>query len=135
MAVSTQPRRAAVVNPGAGGKRTDILGLLRKVGGGYIVRRLAKALFTIFFVTSLTFFVVRLMPGSPVDAYIAKQMGEYGISYTDAAAAASALFAINPSEPLYQQYFTYLGRLVQGDLGKSLVSSGAPVSRIILQFL
>src|SRR3712207_6894297 len=33
------------------------------------------------------------------------------------------------------QYFTYLGRLVQGDLGKSLVSSGAPVSRIILQYL
>ena len=75
------------------------------------------------FVTTLTFFVVRLMPGSPVDAYIAKQVGEFGVSYIDAAAQAESLFAINPSKPLYQQYFTYLGRLVQGNLGKSLVSS------------
>ena len=75
------------------------------------------------------------MPGSPVDAYIAKQVGEFGVSYIDAAAQAESLFAINPSKPLYQQYFTYLGRLVQGNLGKSLVSSWAPVSRIILQYL
>jgi len=109
--------------------------MLGRVGSNYAVRRVAKALFTIFFVTTLTFFAIRLMPGSPVDAYIAKQMGEYGMSYIDAAAAASALFSINPSEPLYQQYFTYLGRLSHGNLGKSLVSSGAPVSRIILQYL
>lgn len=135
MAVSTQPRRAAVVNPDASGKRTDILGLLRKISGAYLVRRIFKALFTILFVTSLTFFVVRLMPGSPVDAYIAKQIAEYGVSYTDAAASAAALFAINPSEPLVVQYFTYLSRLFRGDLGKSLVSSGAPVKQIILQYL
>jgi len=115
--------------------RPAIGAAIGRVTNSYLVRRLAKAFFTIFFVTTLTFFVVRLMPGSPVDAYIAKQMGEYGISYTDASAAASALFAINPSEPLYQQYFSYLGRLVHGDLGKSLTSSGATVRGIILQFL
>lgn len=131
MAVSTQPRRAT--SAGSGG--VDVLGLLRGFANSYLARRIFKALFTVFFVTSLTFFVVRLMPGSPVEAYIAKQIAEYGISYTDAAAQAEALFAINPSEPIYMQYFTYLGRLVQGDLGKSLVSSGAPVSRIILQYL
>lgn len=105
------------------------------VANSYIARRLYKAIFTVFFVTSLSFFVIRLMPGSPIDAYIAKQIAEYGVSYTDAAAAASALFAIDPSEPLWVQYFTFLSRLVRGDLGKSLVSSGAPVSQIILQFL
>jgi peptide/nickel transport system permease protein len=133
MAVSTQPQRAAGTTAGPG--RVDAVDLLRRFGNGYLARRIFKALFTIFFVTSLTFFVVRLMPGSPIEAYIAKQIGEYGISYQDAAAQASALFAIDPSEPLYLQYFTFLGRLSHGDLGKSLVSSGAPVSRIILQYL
>jgi peptide/nickel transport system permease protein len=135
MAVSTQPRRTALAGAGAGGGGTDVLGLVRRFFSSYLFRRIFKALFTIFFVTTLTFFVVRLMPGSPVEAYIAKQIAEYGMSYHDAAAAAQALFAINPSEPLYLQYFTYLGRLVHGDLGKSLVSSGAPVKGIILQYL
>ena len=116
-------------------RRLEIASWLRRIGSSYLVRRIFKALFTIFFVTSLTFFVVRLMPGSPIEAYIAQQVGEFGVSYVDAAAQAESLFAINPSEPLYQQYFTYLGRLVQGNLGKSLVSSGAPVSQIILQYL
>jgi len=135
MATTTAPRPAVPVRGTAAGDRFAVRAILGRITGNYIVRRVFKACFTIFFVTSLTFFVVRLMPGSPVDAYIAKQIAEYGVSYTEAAAQAQALFAINPSEPLYQQYFTYLGRLVQGNLGKSLVSSGAPVSQIILQYL
>lgn len=108
---------------------------LQRVGSNYLVRRVAKAVFTIFFVTSVTFFIIRLMPGSPIDAYIAQQMGEYGLSYEAAASQAAALFAINPDEPLYTQYFTYLARLARGNLGQSLVSAGAPVSGIILQYL
>lgn len=126
---------ATNVKVAAAQERPAIGATIAKVGNNYVTRRLGKAFFTVFFVTSLSFFVIRLMPGSPIDAYIAKQIGEYGMSYTDAAAQASALFAIDPSEPLYAQYFTFLGRLVKGDLGKSLVSSGAPVSRIIGQFL
>jgi peptide/nickel transport system permease protein len=133
MAATTTP--AATAKPTRVERRIELTSALERFFGSYLFRRVFKALFTIFFVTSLTFFVVRLMPGSPIEAYIAKQIGDYGISYQDAAAQAQALFAINPSEPLYAQYFTYLGRLVQGNLGKSLVSSGAPVSRIILQYL
>jgi peptide/nickel transport system permease protein len=135
MATTTAPGRATPADVSAAARGPSTRATLRRIGSSYLARRIGKALFTIFFVTSLTFFVVRLMPGSPIDAYIAKQVGEYGVSYTDAAAAAAALFAIDPSEPLYSQYFTYLGRLARGDLGKSLVSSGAPVSRIILQYL
>ena len=135
MATTTATPRVAPTDDAAPGRGLTARALLARITSNYIVRRIFKALFTIFFVTTLTFFVVRLMPGSPVEAYIAKQIAEFGVSYIDAAAQAQALFAINPSEPLYQQYFTYLGRLFQGDLGKSLVSSGAPVSQIILQYL
>lgn len=130
---ATTPATSMQAAPEA--RRPALGATLARIGSNFAVRRVSKALFTIVFVTSLTFFVIRLMPGSPVEAYIAKQMAEYGVSYVDAAAAASALFAIDPREPLYSQYFRYLGRLSHGDLGKSLVSSGAPVSRIILQYL
>lgn len=101
----------------------------------YAVRRIGKALFTIWLVTTATFFVIRLLPGSPIDVYVAQQMGEYGISYQEAAAAASALYSIDPRESKVTQYFTFLGQLVQGNLGKSLTSSGTPVASIILQYL
>lgn len=80
----------------------------------YAVRRIGKALFTIWLVTTLTFFVIRLLPGSPIDLYISQQMGEYGISYGEAAAAASALYSIDPRESKVTQYLSFLGRWCKG---------------------
>ena len=135
MATTTAHGSAATAEVARVERRAQLISTIERIGSSYLFRRLFKAVFTIFFVTSLTFFVLRLMPGSPIDVYIALQVGEYGMSYKDAAAAAAALFAINPDEPLYAQYFTYLGRLFRGNLGLSLVSPGSPVSGIILQYL
>lgn len=101
----------------------------------YTVRRLLKALFTIALVVTLTFFLVRLMPGNPVDVYIHTLISQYGFSYDDAANQAAALFAFNPNEPLLLQYWDYLTALARGDLGMSLVSPGTPVSQIIGSYL
>ena len=60
--------------PATGG---GALGALRKVTSSYLFRRLMKALITIFVMASLTFFLVRLMPGSPVEAYIANLVTQY----------------------------------------------------------
>src|SRR5260370_7857425 len=70
----------------------------------YAVQRVVKAFVTIFLITTLTFFLVRLLPGNPVDTYINTQIGQYGMSYADAASQAAGLFAFNPNEPLSQQY-------------------------------
>jgi len=99
------------------------------------VRRGAKALFTVFVVITLTFFLVRLMPGNPVEVFINGLMQQYGFSYDEAKNQAAALFAIDLDAPLYLQYLSYLRSLLQGDLGTSLLSSGIPVSNIILRFL
>ncbi|HYZ03737.1 MAG TPA: hypothetical protein VE691_01470 [Rubrobacter sp.] len=40
-------------------------------------RRLIKALVTVFVMASLTFFLIRLMPGGPVEAYIANLVTQY----------------------------------------------------------
>jgi peptide/nickel transport system permease protein len=101
----------------------------------YLLRRILKAILTIYLVCTFTFFLVRLLPGSPVDVYINKLVTQYGMSYQDAANKAAALFAFNPSEPLILQYWDYLKALAHGDMGRSLLSQGTPVNSVIAAYL
>src|SRR5438067_9940008 len=87
----------------------------------YVLRRVVKAAVTIFLITTLTFFLVRLLPGNPVETYINTQIAQYGMSYADAANQAAGLFAFNPNEPLLQQYAAYLMALADGVLGRPLL--------------
>ena len=101
----------------------------------YVARRILKAFVTIFLITTLTFFLVRLLPGNPVETYISTQIGQYGVSYADAANAAAGLFSFNPNEPLAEQYAQYLQALARGDLGRPLLSQGTTVGDIIKTYL
>ena len=107
----------------------------RPLWSNFLVRRVAKALFTVFFVSSLIFFLVRLLPGSPVEVLIAHLTSEYGYSYEMASSQARSLFAIDPNQPLFFQYVDYLKNLARGDLGQSLLSPGVPVTEIIVRYL
>jgi peptide/nickel transport system permease protein len=106
-----------------------------RVMHNFYVGRLVKALITIYLVATISFFVVHLMPGSPVDVYIYSMMAQYGISYASAQNQAAALFSVNVNEPLGQQYVDYLGQLAQGHLGNSLLSPGTSVSSVMLAYL
>jgi peptide/nickel transport system permease protein len=108
---------------------------LRSIANHFLVRRIAKALFTIMFVTSLLFFLIRLMPSNPLDIYIQELISQYSMTYDDARNQAAAMFAIDLDAPLWQQYLDYLGDLAQGNLGLSLRSVGTPVTSVIRQFL
>src|SRR4051794_19411120 len=78
--------------------------LARRFAGNFLVRRLVKALVTIWLVISATFFLIHLMPGNPIEAYIEAQMGQFGLSYSAAKAQAAALFSIDLNRPLPLQY-------------------------------
>ncbi len=108
---------------------------IRRLAANYLFRRFLKALFTIFLVTTLTFFIVRLMPSSPVDVFIDQLITQYGMTYEEAQNQAAALFSIDLDKPLYLQYLDYMANLLHGDLGVSLVSTGVPVTAIIAKFL
>ncbi len=101
----------------------------------YLFRKTFKALFTVFVVVSLTFFLIRLLPGNPVEQYINRLIVEYGMPFHEARDQAASLFAIDLEKPLLLQYIDYLGNLLQGNLGVSILSPGTPVSSIILRFL
>jgi dipeptide transport system permease protein len=81
----------------------------------YILRRLLVLIPTMLGVTLLTFSLIRLIPGDPVEV----MMGERSL---DPEMHAAALARLGLDQPLYVQYGRYLGQLLEGDLGVSLKS-------------
>ncbi|WP_287029057.1 ABC transporter permease subunit [Pseudomonas sp. UBA6310] len=79
----------------------------------FIARRLGLLIPTFFGVTLLTFALIRLIPGDPVEV----MMGERRI---DPQMHAEAMHRLGLDKPLYAQYLDYLGDLAHGDLGQSL---------------
>ncbi len=116
-------------------RRPSLGSLLKRIASHFLVQRLAKALFTIWFVTSLTFFLIRLMPSNPVEVYINELILNYGLPYAEARDQAASLFALDLDAPLWKQYLDYMVNLVHGNLGTSLRSPGTTVTSIIVTFL
>ena len=100
-----------------------------------IARALTRALITVFLVTTLNFALIRLMPGNAIDTYIAQVMNEQLLSYEDAAQHASGLFNLDLKRPIHEQYLKFIGELVRGDLGTSMLSQGTTVTSIIAAYL
>ena len=59
----------------------------------YLLKKLLRMLLTVLLVTTIIFFLVRLMPSNPIDRYVEDQMVLYGISYTEARNRAATLFS------------------------------------------
>ena len=109
--------------------------LLQGLTHSYYFQKLLKTLFTVFVVTTFIFFLVRLLPGNPIEQMVNFLINTQGLSMKEANDQAAALYAIDLNQPLYQQYIEYLGKTLRGDLGYSLLSQGTPVTAIILKFL
>ncbi|MCO5228329.1 MAG: ABC transporter permease [Thermomicrobiales bacterium] len=88
----------------------------------YVFRRIAQALLTIFIASTLTFFILRLLPGDPTtlfaDAMMTPEIRQ------------KLLADFGLDQPIPVQYGKYLYQLVQGNLGMS-ISQRAPVSSVI----
>ncbi|HFC12189.1 MAG TPA: ABC transporter permease [Anaerolineae bacterium] len=109
--------------------------LLRRITSNYIFRKLVKAMITAWAVITFTFFLIRLLPGNPIEQYVNQLVVTYGTPYNEAYDQAAALFAIDFTRPVWLQYLDYLGNLAHGDLGNSILSPGTPVADIIKRFL
>ncbi len=89
----------------------------------YIVKRALLALFTIFLVITITFFVMRAIPGGPF-------LSEKSPS-PEVMAALEAKYGLD--KPLMEQYVTYLKDLLHGDFGPSIKNRGRQVMDLILE--
>ena len=87
----------------------------------FIARRLLQTIPVLLVIITVTFFMVRFVPGGPFTAdkaippEILKNLeAHYGLD-----------------QPLWRQYFNYLGRIVHGDLGPSFKYANRSVNEII----
>ena len=107
---------------------------IRKITSSYLLRHLGKALFTIWLVTTITFFMIRAMPGNAIDILM-QDLTAQGVSPEDARDQAAALMGIDLDQPLASQYLDYLGNVIQGDFGRSYRSAGLQVTTMITTVL
>ena len=82
----------------------------------YILRRLLHIVPTILMITLVVFVMMRSIPGDPVVAML-------GDAYTEEDAI-KAREAYGLDKPIVVQYLIWLGKLVQGDWGNSILKIG-----------
>jgi len=89
----------------------------------YIIKRLLEMVPTILMITLVVFMMMRSIPGDPVVAML-------GDAYTQEDAE-RVRHDYGLDKPVFVQYFIWLGKLVQGDWGTSILS-GRPVLEDVL---
>jgi peptide/nickel transport system permease protein len=60
---------------------------------------------------------------------------QQGFTYEEALRIAEGIVNYDPSRPMHEQYFEYLGNLAQGNLGQSITSAGVSVNEQVLRYL
>ena len=94
--------------------------------GRYLGKQALQLLITIFGIVTVTFFLVRMIPGDPAQY----MLGDYATE--DALAVLRAQLGLD--HPVTVQFLIYLGHALHGDLGTSVVT-GRPALLEILQSL
>ena len=95
--------------------------------GRYILKRLTQLVPVLLLVSIIVFSLLHLIPGDVVDV----MMGE---GHDDPVAEEALRKKLGLDEPLPVQYFIWLGNVLRGNLGKSVITH-KPVSRMILSRL
>ncbi len=96
----------------------------------YAARRVVLAIPLLIGITCISFVVIHLAPGEPVDIHT----GELGIKSTaQAKQALREMYGLD--QPIHVQYWDWLSRIVQLDFGRSFAPDGKPVLHKIAERL
>ncbi len=106
---------------------------LNRILNNYLLRTLLKKLFIIWVVVTISFLIIRALPGNPVDIFIMNLMDSQGLSEDEARLRAAALLRIPLDAPLPIQYLNFMSNLLHGDLGDSyVVAQGKSVMELVM---
>ncbi len=92
----------------------------------YIIRRILESIPTVIGVTIISFVLIHIVPGNPVRIML-------GNHYTPLRAA-ELTKTLGLNKPVWEQYFIWLGNLLQGNFGFSYTYE-KPVASLMLQAL
>ena len=93
--------------------------------GYYIVKRLLQLIPVLLLVSIIVFSLIHIIPGDVVDVL----MGE---GHDDPVVEAALRKELGLDKPLPVQYLIWLGRVISGNLGKSVITH-KPVSGMIMR--
>lgn len=99
----------------------------------YYLRRTLRIPATVLAVATLTFGLIRLLPGGPF-TQLRVRLLQRGVPADQVDERIQILQNIRPDAPLWQQYIDYVVGVVQLDLGRSF-SLGEPVAAVIARAL
>jgi peptide/nickel transport system permease protein len=80
----------------------------------YLLRRIGQAVLILLGISLVTFFLLYVIPADPAQMIV-------GRSVAGAEQIANVRAQLGLDRPFHEQYFRYLGGLLQGDLGRSYV--------------
>ncbi len=86
----------------------------------YVLKRVLLAIFTVFVICAITFFLMHAIPGGPFNRE--KALNQATIDALNA--------RYNLDKPVVEQFFIYIGELLKGDFGVSL-KNGREIKAII----
>jgi peptide/nickel transport system permease protein len=90
----------------------------------FLLRRMLQLIPVLWGVGTLVFLLLHLVPGDPVEIMLGENAQQ--------SAKDSLRATLRLDRPLHEQYFSFWGSLLQGDLGESLISR-KPVSALIAE--
>jgi peptide/nickel transport system permease protein len=90
----------------------------------FVARKTGRLLLTVWLISTLVFFVIRVLPGDPAHVIAGIDAGEEDIRLIRA--------RLGTDRPLASQYLQWLASVSSLDFGDSLIS-GQPVTRLILE--
>ncbi len=92
----------------------------------YIVRRLLGAIPVLFGLSIILFAFIHMLPGDPAAALLGQ--------HATPELTAQIREQLGLDKPLWQQYINYLGQLLQGDLGKSIINNRPIIDEFLIRF-
>jgi peptide/nickel transport system permease protein len=92
----------------------------------YIIKRLLQIIPVVLGVTLIAFSLIHLAPGDPVRTMLGQHATQQEIDDI------RAKYGLD--QPLYVQYFIWLGHVLQGDLGRSILSHEQVTTEIASRF-
>ncbi|MEX0969677.1 MAG: ABC transporter permease [Paracoccaceae bacterium] len=94
--------------------------------GGYILKRLLSAIPVLLGITVIVFLIMAMIPGDPATAILG--------SYATPENVERLNRHLGLDEPLWRQYFIWLGNLLQGDFGRSFALNRPVLDEILDRF-
>jgi len=93
---------------------------------GYIIKRLISAIPVLFGITVIVFLIMALIPGDPATAILGNFATPENVEKLNR--------DLGLDKPLVQQYFIWLGNMLQGDFGQSFALNRPVLDEVLERF-